>query len=162
MYKTAVRALVRRNIDQLNKGNYQALLKMAAPDAELAFPGNNSWSRQFRTPRAGRTAFSTHRTRAELEAFARRFVAAGLRIEVDDILVNGPPWNTRICVRASDGATDASGMEVYSNRVLLFIESRWGRIRRWEDYLDTERVSAWDRSLGLDDDQSAATAGASI
>jgi len=29
----------------------------------------------------------------------------------------------------------------------------WDKIRRWEDYLDTERVSVWDRELGLDEEQ---------
>lgn len=153
MYKAAIRAMVRRNIDQLNNANYKPMLKMAASDAELVFPGDNSWSREFREPQAGRTSHSTHRGTAELEAFAQRFVDTRLRIDVDDILVNGPPWNTRICVRGSDGATDESGVEVYCNRVVLFIESRWGKIHRWEDYLDTERVSAWDRKVGLDDRQ---------
>lgn len=148
MYKIAVRALLRRQIDQLNNGTYEPMLKMAAPDAELVFPGDNSWSGQFRTPRPGRAPHTTHRGVPELQAFAQRFVDEGLRIDVEDILVNGPPWNTRICVRASDGATDEWGTDVYNNRVVLFIEARWGKIRRWEDYLDTERVSAWDRAAG--------------
>jgi ketosteroid isomerase-like protein len=150
MYKAAIRALMRRQIAQLNRGNYAPLLKMAAPDAELTFPGDNSWSRMFRTPSRGRAASPTHLGVAELEAFAQRFVDNGLRIEIDDILVNGPPWHTRICARATDGTGDESGVEVYNNRVVVFIESRWGRITRWEDYLDTERVSAWDREVGAD------------
>lgn len=153
MYKAAIRALLRRQIAQLNNGNYEPLRKMAAPDAELTFPGDNSWARQFRAPQTGRTAHSTHRGVAELEAFAQRFVDNRLRIDVEDILVNGPPWNTRICVRATDVATDETGAEVYNNRIVLFIESRWGKIHRWEDYLDTERVSAWDREVGLDESQ---------
>ena len=140
MYKAAVRARLRRQIAQLNAGNYGPLLKMAAPDAELTFPGDNSWSRMFRDPQRGRAVSPTHRGRAELEAFAQRFVANGLRIDVDDILVNGPPWHMRICVRATDGTSDVNGVEVYNNRVAVFVEARWGRIRRWEDYLDTERV----------------------
>ena len=84
----------------------------------------------------------THRGVAELEAFAERFVANGFRIDVDDILVNGPPWRMRICVRATDGTSNANGVEVYNNRVVVFVEVRWGRIHRWEDYLDTERVRA--------------------
>ncbi|CAN5689308.1 MAG: nuclear transport factor 2 family protein [Acidimicrobiia bacterium] len=151
MYKAAIRTLLRRQIDQLNSGNHEPLRKMAAPNAELTFPGDNSWSRQFRTPQATRAPHSTHRGVAELEAFAQRFVDSRLRIDVEDILVNGPPWNTRICVRATDGATDETGAEIYNNRIVLFIESRWGKIQRWEDYLDTERVTAWDRKVGLDD-----------
>lgn len=143
MYKTAIRALVRRNIARLNDGDYRPLLAMAAPDAELTFPGDNSWSSQFRAPAPSRARHATHRGRTELEAFASRFVDAGLRIEVEDILVNGPPWRTRICVRATNGTTGERDGG-YTNRAALFIEARWGRIHRWEDYLDTERVRAWD------------------
>jgi hypothetical protein len=31
------------------------------------------------------------------------------------------------------------------DRVVAFLELRWGRLVRWEDYEDTERVAAWDR-----------------
>jgi ketosteroid isomerase-like protein len=146
MYKAMIRARFRRNVRQLNQGNYQPLLKMAAPDAELAFPGDNSWAAMFRPVERSRAPHTTHRGPAELEAFAQRFVEHGLAIEVGDILVNGPPWRTRICARVTDGTPDG----VYANRVCLFVEARWGRIHRWEDYLDTERVAAWDRHLGVD------------
>jgi ketosteroid isomerase-like protein len=145
MYKAMIRALFRRNVRQLNQGNYRPLLKMAAPDAELAFPGDNSWAAMFRPVERSHAQHTTHRGPAELEAFAQRFVEHGLAIEVDDILVNGPPWRTRICARVTDGTPDW----VYANRVCLFVEARWGRIHRWEDYLDTERVAAWDRHLGI-------------
>jgi ketosteroid isomerase-like protein len=145
MYKAMIRALFRRNVRQLNQGNYRPLLKMAAPDAELAFPGDNSWAAMFRPVERSHAQHTTHRGPAELEAFAQRFVEHGLAIEVDDILVNGPPWRTRICARVTDGTPDG----VYANRVCLFVEARWGRIHRWEDYLDTERVAAWDRHLGI-------------
>ncbi len=143
MYKATIRAMLRRNIRLLNQGNYEPLRKMAAPDAELAFPGDNSWSRRFRPVQRSRVQHTTHRGVDELEDFAQRFVAAGLQIEVEDILVNGPPWRTRICLRGTDGSPDG----VYCNRVCALIETRWGRITRWEDYLDTERVAAWDRHV---------------
>ena len=34
---------------------------------------------------------------------------------------------------------------MYNNRAVLFLELRWGRLIRWEDYEDTERVTAWER-----------------
>lgn len=148
MYKAMIRVMFRRNVRRLNQGDYQPLLKMAASDVELAFPGDNSWSRMFR-PRPverSRAQHTTHRGPAEVEAFARRFVEHGLALDVDDILVNGPPWNTRVCARITDGTSDGT----YANRVCVFIEARWGRITRWEDYLDTERVAAWDQRLGHD------------
>src|SRR4051794_17383664 len=98
MYKTLVRAMVRRNIAKLNAGDYGPMLAMAAPDAELAFPGDNSWSNQFRRTQRTREQWTTHRGTAELEAFAQRFVDRGLHIEIEDILVNGPPWHLRVCI----------------------------------------------------------------
>src|SRR4051812_40696175 len=117
MLSFVIRPLIRRQIAQLNAGNYEPLLKMAAPDAELRFPGVNSWSRVFRSPGTGTAYSSTHRGTAELAAFAQRFVEHGLHIDIEDILVAGPPWNTRICVRATDHAVDDDGRQVYANRV---------------------------------------------
>jgi ketosteroid isomerase-like protein len=143
MYKAMIRALFRRNVRRLNEGDYQPLLKMAGAGTELAFPGDNTWSTMFRPVERSRALHTTHRGPAEIEAFARRFVEHGLALDVDDILVNGPPWRTRLCARLTDGTPDGS----YENRACVFVEARWGRITRWEDYLDTERVAAWDREL---------------
>ena len=147
MYKRLVRMMIRRSIDQLNKGEYAPLLRVAAPDAVLCFPGDNSWARQFRPVEKGRTAFATHRGHAELEHFARRFVDAGLHIEIEDILVNGSPWRTRIWVRGVDSAVDETGAVAYENRIVTCIDARWGIIHHWEDYLDTERVRDWDARI---------------
>lgn len=37
------------------------------------------------------------------------------------------------------------GLGKDNNRAVAFLELRWGRLVRWEDYEDTERVAAWDR-----------------
>jgi ketosteroid isomerase-like protein len=157
MLKALVRSQIRRQIDQLNRGNAAPILALAAPDAELCFPGNNSYSAQFRTPPGGSRPYATHRGPVELEAFANRFVAAGLRIEIEDILVNGPPWRTRIALRGTDAAIDDTGAVVYENRIVAFIEARWGKIHRWEDYLDTEKVRGWDELIAATGRAPAAT-----
>lgn len=56
MYKAIVRAMTKRDIAALNEGDPTSLRRKAAPDAELCFPGDNSWSRQFRTVSKGREA----------------------------------------------------------------------------------------------------------
>ena len=76
---------------------------------------------------------------------ADRFVAEGIRFEIEDILVNGGPWNTRVAVRAHDYIEGSDG-DSYNNRVVAFLTIRWGRLVAWEDYEDTERVAAWDRA----------------
>ena len=145
VYKALVRALIRNSINKLNKGDYTLMLKMASPDFELAFPGENSWSTMFRSQMLGRQRHATHRGIDEATAFADRFVAEGIQLRVEDILVNGPPWNTRIAVRAHDFIPRPDGgADDYANRAVLFLEIRWGRLVRWEDYEDTQRIAAWD------------------
>lgn len=145
MYKAATRALMRHSLKKLNEGDYSLMLRMAAPDFELAFPGRNSWATMFRPHEAGRHRHVTHRGVDEARAFADRFVAEGIQFRIEDILVNGPPWNMRIAVRAHGFIPGAHrGDDAYNNRAVLFLEARWGRLVRWEDYEDTERVVAWD------------------
>src|SRR5215831_6901252 len=130
MYRAAVRTMLRRTITRLNKGDYQPALKMFATDGTLAFPGDNSWSTQFQASRdRGCEPFVTHKGRAELEAFLQRYVAHGIQMEVDDILVNGPPWNMRAAARVRDWIVDADGNQLYANRAVLFVNARWGKIR---------------------------------
>jgi ketosteroid isomerase-like protein len=147
VYKAAFRAMIRRNIRLLNEGHYEPTLKLFATDATLAFPGDNSWSRMFREPQLGSDAFLTHRGRDEIEAFLQRYVGTHIHMEVDDILVNGPPWNARAAARVHHWAKDGHGRIVYSNRAVLFARSRWGKITEQEDYEDTTRVAAFDTYL---------------
>ena len=51
--------------------------------------------------------------------------------------------------REDAGAQPDDGPYDYSNRVVAFLELRWGRLRSWEDYEDTERIAAWDRRREL-------------
>ena len=134
MYKWAVRRQIRRNIETLGRGDPEPLLRGYAEDAVLVFPGASSWGGE-------------HRGRAAIERFLRRFIAAGLSGAAEDILVNGPPWNTRIAVVFADHAHDDAGNEVYSNRAVLYGRIRWGRITRQEDFEDTHKVEAFDRWL---------------
>ena len=150
MYKATVRAMVRHGLGKLNEGDPSFLLRLASPDAEIAFPGDNSWSSMYRPVEKGRQLHVTHRGIEECRGFAERFASEGLQFQIEDILVNGPPWRTRVAVRAHDfipAAGQGDTVDRYSNRVLAFLELRWGRLVRWEDYEDTERVSAWDQRL---------------
>ncbi|MEZ5412425.1 MAG: nuclear transport factor 2 family protein [Acidimicrobiales bacterium] len=147
MYKVATRALLRHAIRRLNAGDPSLVLRLASPDAELVFPGDNSWSTMFRPARRDRRPHVTHRGIDECRAFAQRFVDEGIQFEVEDILVNGPPWHTRVALRATDFVPgDTPGEpDRYNNRVVAFLTIRWGRLTEWEDYEDTERVTKYDR-----------------
>jgi len=147
VYKATVRRMIRRNIARLDAGDIEPTLRMFADDAVLRFPAENSWSTQFRPVTLGREAYATHRGRAEIEAFLRRYVSTGMQMAVDDILVNGPPWRARAAVRVHHWAPGPDGTDAYNNRAILFVETRWGRIHTQEDYEDTVRVAAYDAAL---------------
>src|SRR3954453_23785127 len=85
LYVWAVKAMLRRNVAALMSGDVGPLSRMYADDAVLEFPGEHSWGPEYRG-------------RAEIEGFLRRFVDAGLRGEIVDVFVSGPPWATRIAV----------------------------------------------------------------
>jgi ketosteroid isomerase-like protein len=145
MYKTVVRAMVRRNVARLNAGDASPMLKMASRDVQLRFPGDNSWSTMFRPAVKGRAPHATHRGLEECRAFADRFAANGIQFVLEDILVNGGPWNTRVAMRLHSFLPSAVG-DTYNNRAIAILELRWGKLVVWEDYEDTERVAAWDRA----------------
>jgi ketosteroid isomerase-like protein len=147
MYKATVRAVVRHGIRRLNAGDPGFVLRLAHPDVALLFPGDNSWATMFRPVVKGREGHVTHRGIVECRAFAQRFVDTGLHLEIEDILVNGFPWRTRVAVRGHDYIAGNDG-DRYNNRVVAYFELRWGRLVRWEDYEDTERVAAFDRATG--------------
>jgi ketosteroid isomerase-like protein len=147
VYKATVRWMIKRNIDRMNGGDHEPALAMFAEDATLSFPGDNSWSNMERPVVLGRAAFVTHRGKAEIRRFVERYAEQGFHMVVDDILVNGGPWRCRAAVRVHHWATGPDGTDVYTNRAVLFVETRWGRIVAQEDYEDTERVAAYDRWL---------------
>jgi ketosteroid isomerase-like protein len=130
----ALRAKVRYDTRRLMEGNPKPLLSAYAKDATLVFPGANSWGREYRG-------------KQEIGAFLERFLAARLRGEIDEIVVNGPPWNTTVALRFNDWATDADGNRVYENRAVLMAKIAWGKIKREEVYEDTEKATAFDEHL---------------
>jgi ketosteroid isomerase-like protein len=145
MYKASVRALMRYSVRKLNSGDFSLLLKMASPNFELAFPGNNSWATMFRPQVISRERHTTHRGVEEATAFAQRFVDEGIQFHIEDILVNGPPWNTRVALRVRSFVPGkGGGADTYANRAVAMLDVRWGKLTGWEDYEDTQRVAAWD------------------
>lgn len=134
MYKAAVRWMIRRNVRALRSGDIGPLLAGYADDAVLVFPGHG--------PRGGE-----HRGKAAIEAFLRRFLEERVVGETHDILVNGPPWRTTVCVLFTVEATDAAGEIVYQNRAVLFARAVWGKIVYQEDFEDTHKIEAFDAYL---------------
>lgn len=133
-YEALYRAVLRRTVPRLMDGDVDAFLRFYADDATLTFPGGNSWG-------------PVYRGRDEIRGFLERFLRVGLRGEVAEIVVNGPPWATTVAVRFDDRVKTGAGEVVYENRAVVLLKARWGKIVSEEIFEDTERVAELDRWL---------------
>jgi ketosteroid isomerase-like protein len=133
MYKTAVRSMIRRNVRALRNGDLGPLMAGYADDAVFVFPGNSRWSGEYRGKEA-------------IAGFMGRYLSDGLVGEAHDIVVNGPPWRTTICVLFTVHAA-RDGKVVYDNRAVLFVRARWGKIVYHEDFENTHNIEAFERYL---------------
>jgi hypothetical protein len=64
-------------------------------------------------------------------------VDTGLKIYPDEVIVQGPPWNTTLCVRGTDHLDTEAG-RVYENRYVIWSRMAWGLLREYEVYEDTQ------------------------
>jgi ketosteroid isomerase-like protein len=127
------RAFVRRRIrgvflEQLSRGDYEAVVANTAREVEHTFPGEGALA-------------GTRRSRESLrEWFERLFrLFPVLRFEVEEVLVAGWPWRTTVAVRWRDWGNAADG-EPYANRGCEVFEIRWGRATAIRQYLDTKAI----------------------
>jgi ketosteroid isomerase-like protein len=134
MYATAVRWMIRRNVQKVNNGDIGPMLCGYADDAVLVFPGEHSWGGEYRG-------------KERIRQFLQRCVDSNIKFNIEEIAVDGWPWNTTICVRLSDEAKAPDGRVVYTNRAMIYGKIKWGKITFQEDYEDTQRVVAFDKYL---------------
>ncbi|WP_121254080.1 nuclear transport factor 2 family protein [Nocardioides ferulae] len=138
--RAAVPALIRAKLNgdvvRLGRGDYGPLLAGYAEDATLHFhEGDHRWE-------------GTYRGKAAIEVFLKNFVAAGLTGEIGRVWVSGPPWAMEMCVRFDDAAHAPTGEQIYANRTVLWVRTRWGRIVEQRDfYEDTQRILDLDARL---------------
>lgn len=127
---------LRDDVRALNAGDYQPLLSSYAEDAVLRFnEGEHRWAGE-------------HRGKPAIARFLRNFVAAGLQGEIAELFLAGPLWRLTLVARFDDLARGPAGEEIYRNRTVLLVRTRWGRIVWQEDfYEDTERIGALDARL---------------
>lgn len=130
--------LAKRMLDsaysRLNAGDPSLLLRFQAPDVHFRFPGESSWSADVHG-------------REEVERWLQRMVTTGLQHRPEEVVVQGPPWNMRICLRSTDRLTGPAGETVYANRYVIWGRIGWGRIRDYEVYEDTQKLPALDEYL---------------
>jgi ketosteroid isomerase-like protein len=121
------------NMAKLRAGDYRPLLRGDAKDVHFRFPGNSSFAADLH----GKDA---------LEPWLQRFVALGLQIYPDEVMVKGPPWRSTICVRGTVFLDNQDG-RVYDNRYVIWGRMAWGLVREYEVYEDTQKSAELDRYL---------------
>jgi ketosteroid isomerase-like protein len=126
--------LVNYNMRRLNAGDPEPTLRLDADDVVLVFPGDSSWSGEFRG-------------KAEIRRWLERFAEVGLQIVADEVVLKGFPWSQTICVRGHDHLRSASGELVYENRYVIWGHLRWGKLAEYEVYEDTQKAKALDSWL---------------
>jgi ketosteroid isomerase-like protein len=136
LIERAILLRFRRDVERLNAGDHTGLLGAYADDAVLRFnEGAHRWSGE-------------HRGQAAIERFLREFTRAGLRGEIRAVWLSGPPWAATLVARFDDRADAPDGRRIYSNRVVIVLRTRWGRIVEQEDfYEDTARILALEQEL---------------
>lgn len=132
----ALEAKLQRDLAALNAGDSGPLLKAWADDGVLVFnDGDHRWA-------------GTHRGKAAVARFLDQFTGAGLQGELSHLHVAGPPWRMTVMARFDDESVTPEGEVLYSNRVAILLQTRWGKVVRQEDfYEDTSRIIEFDRKL---------------
>lgn len=134
MYRWLIKKLTRFALGQLHRGDPRLLLGLMSENVHFRFLGQHSWAADYHS-------------KAEVRDWMRRYVHAGLQLAPHEVLVSGPPWNTVICTRFTDRATDEHGTVIYENEGVLFDRVGWGRIREHVSYEDTQRTVEFDLRL---------------
>lgn len=126
MYKRIVRAKVLQTFDRINRGDYMAMVDGLAPVFEYHFHGQHALGGR----RTSRKAMA-HWWQRTLR------ILQGARFEVQEVLVNGWPWRTRIAVRSLvSGDLPDDGR--YENTVFQFMTLAWGRVTAVETVEDLQ------------------------
>src|SRR5262249_12015060 len=103
-------------------------------DFDITFNGRASWAGEFHGI-------------GQVRAWLERFYRVGLTLVVDDILIGGWPWDTRIALHFTDRLLTKDGVPVYENVGFIYMKSAWGKVREYEVVEDTERTAALDTWL---------------
>lgn len=126
MYRRLVARSVRRRFAELGRRDASGVVGRFASDVHLRFGGDHALAVDCR-----------NRVEAE-EWFPRLFASFDdLRFEVEEVIVAGPPWNTRICTRY----TARAARRGLVNRGVQIARLRWGKVTEDLVYPDTQAVA---------------------
>ncbi|MFT4306177.1 MAG: nuclear transport factor 2 family protein [Microbacterium sp.] len=126
MYQSIVRAKVRSTFDHINAGDYMAMVDGLAPQFEYRFHGDHALGGR-RTSREAMIRWWQRTLR----------LLPGARFDIQDVLVSGAPWRTRVAVRSLVSG-DLPGSGRYENTVFQFLTLSWGKVTSVETIEDLQ------------------------
>jgi ketosteroid isomerase-like protein len=126
--------MIARNMARASAGDIGPTLKMDAEDVRFRFPGDSSWATELQG-------------KDELEPWLQRFADAGIQISPDEVVLKGFPWKQTICIRGTDYLDTPEGDRVYENRYVIWGHLKWGLVRDYEVYEDTQEAKRLDQYL---------------
>lgn len=129
MYHTIVKKLAIQSFENLNRGDYEKVLKNISPSFTHTFSGNHV---------LGGTRHSVEAMRKWFERLYR--LSPGLSFEIKNVAVSGLLWNTTIAVEWVDRAIPADG-SAYVNEGVHNIKMKWGKVVYLYAYPDTQLTS---------------------
>jgi ketosteroid isomerase-like protein len=149
MLSWLARPMLMKNLARLNSGDPGPVLRMDAPDVHFRFPGESSWAAELQTAE-------------QHAAWVARFVEAGIQLEPDQVVVQGPPWHMTMCVRGTSFLVGPHGARIYPNRFVMWGHLRWGRLKDYEVYEDTQATARLDAFLAASGRSGSAPARSSL
>lgn len=128
LYRAIVAVIVRGYFGELNKGNWQAVNDGLAAEFTYHFHGDHALG-------------GTRRRRATMDAWWQRLfrILPDARWEVQDVLVAGPPWATRVSTHATIRGHLPEGTP-YENAFKQRIVLRFGKVVSVETLEDSQRL----------------------
>jgi ketosteroid isomerase-like protein len=144
MLSWLVKQLISGVMARTRAGDIRPTLALDAPDLRFVFPGSNSWS-------------GTFNSREEHRRWLQRLVRVGVKTDVDEVVAGGLPWKMTACIRGRSWRDAPSGARVYENRFVIWAHLRWGRLKDYEVYEDTEKARALDDYLAANEPAMLAT-----
>jgi ketosteroid isomerase-like protein len=129
-----VKKVLEHNMARLREGDYEPTLRLDAKNVKFRFPGNNSWSTELKS-------------KEELERWLQRLVDVGIQLFLDDVVLKGFPWKMTVSARGRSLLDSPQGEHIYENRYVIWGTIRWGLLREYEVYEDTQKAAKLDEYL---------------
>jgi ketosteroid isomerase-like protein len=130
--------LLTRVMARTRAGDIRPALALDHPDVKFTFPGDNSWS-------------GTFNGKQEVKRWLERLARVGVKTFPEEVVAVGLPWNTTVCIRGTDYVRSPEGETVYENRFVIWAKLKWGRVKDYEVYEDTQKAKALDEWLTVNE-----------